>query len=340
MIWFLLAQGAKRAHDMGQSAWIQLIPIYNISLFFIKGDAKTNKYGDVPISGLNDNESNNSQNEDSEEQPEISDPDLPEETSAEEIDLEKQEIKRKNEKHLNIFLAFLAIILIIGAVLNYRHKFQKPVEATVIPPNCESTIIWGDIDFCLPKFDSFNNVVDSPNIIKNRISMMDGMGNTTKAFLIDESTFRQFKNIDEISFDDYFLLLTVDNLTSKRVRLSDLNVLADAFASQFEKLDLSKLNKKFEEKNTGLKMSKPSLIEKYRVNEKSISLVCLTPIDQNGSKYNQISIANLILVKNRMVSLYYYKNYYSQVSIDSAKTINDKIAIQFSNSNPAEQEDN
>jgi uncharacterized membrane protein YhaH (DUF805 family) len=43
--WFLWAQGAKRAHDLGKSGWYQLIPFYSFVLLFAEGDLQSNDYG-------------------------------------------------------------------------------------------------------------------------------------------------------------------------------------------------------------------------------------------------------------------------------------------------------
>lgn len=48
MIWFLLAQNAKRCHDRGNSGWYQLIPFYFFVLLFGGSDDDSNKYGDNP----------------------------------------------------------------------------------------------------------------------------------------------------------------------------------------------------------------------------------------------------------------------------------------------------
>lgn len=47
-IWFSLAQGAKRCHDIGVSGWYQLIPFYGFWLLFKKGEVGANKYGNSP----------------------------------------------------------------------------------------------------------------------------------------------------------------------------------------------------------------------------------------------------------------------------------------------------
>jgi len=46
--WFLLAQGAKRCHDRGNSGWHQCIPFYSLWLLFANGDKGENEYGKNP----------------------------------------------------------------------------------------------------------------------------------------------------------------------------------------------------------------------------------------------------------------------------------------------------
>ena len=48
VMWFLLAQGAKRCHDTGRSGWWQLIPMFWIILIIAKGNIRDNRYGIRP----------------------------------------------------------------------------------------------------------------------------------------------------------------------------------------------------------------------------------------------------------------------------------------------------
>lgn len=48
LLWFMFAQGAKRCHDLGNSGWWQLIPLYNLWLLFQDGKPGSNPYGPDP----------------------------------------------------------------------------------------------------------------------------------------------------------------------------------------------------------------------------------------------------------------------------------------------------
>jgi uncharacterized membrane protein YhaH (DUF805 family) len=48
LVWFLLAQGAKRCHDRGNSGWWQIIPFYGIWMLFVDGEIGDNEYGPNP----------------------------------------------------------------------------------------------------------------------------------------------------------------------------------------------------------------------------------------------------------------------------------------------------
>ncbi|MEJ2884357.1 DUF805 domain-containing protein [Pedobacter sp. GR22-6] len=43
--WFMLAQGAKRCHDRGNSGIWQIIPFYQLWMFFADGEIGGNEYG-------------------------------------------------------------------------------------------------------------------------------------------------------------------------------------------------------------------------------------------------------------------------------------------------------
>lgn len=58
LFWFMLAQGAKRCHDRGNSGWYQLIPFYALWMLFGDSDHGQNEYGPNPKGNGNHNELN------------------------------------------------------------------------------------------------------------------------------------------------------------------------------------------------------------------------------------------------------------------------------------------
>jgi uncharacterized membrane protein YhaH (DUF805 family) len=55
-IYFALAQGAKRCHDLGRSGWFQLIPFYGLWMLFADSKPGINEYGPNPKGIGNDPE--------------------------------------------------------------------------------------------------------------------------------------------------------------------------------------------------------------------------------------------------------------------------------------------
>ncbi len=48
MVWFIIAQGCKRCHDIDNCGWWQLVPFYWLFMLFGNSEQGDNEYGDNP----------------------------------------------------------------------------------------------------------------------------------------------------------------------------------------------------------------------------------------------------------------------------------------------------
>lgn len=48
VLYFIITQGVKRCHDMGQSGWYQFIPFYCFFQLFKEGESNGNRFGPNP----------------------------------------------------------------------------------------------------------------------------------------------------------------------------------------------------------------------------------------------------------------------------------------------------
>lgn len=48
LLWFMIAQGTKRCHDLGTSGWFQIIPFYIFVMLFSGPASDADKYGVDP----------------------------------------------------------------------------------------------------------------------------------------------------------------------------------------------------------------------------------------------------------------------------------------------------
>jgi len=56
LVWIMLAQGAKRCHDRGNSGWYQLVPFYMLWMLFADSEVGKNEYGLNPKGIGNDDD--------------------------------------------------------------------------------------------------------------------------------------------------------------------------------------------------------------------------------------------------------------------------------------------
>src|SRR5690606_34822421 len=152
--WFLVAQGAKRCHDVGNSGWWQLIPFYGLYLLFADGQLGRNRYGDNPKNfvSLNepieifDNETIDDSHKNNEDYVD----------NAYHQSIQSKE-SRRSTHYVIVLLAFLALVGVptLGYYLHSK-GFHQIENADVYIPDLSDEINYFDT----PTTDSLSNEIE------------------------------------------------------------------------------------------------------------------------------------------------------------------------------------
>lgn len=212
-------------------------------------------------------------------------------------------------------------------------EYEKQQETAILKENnCDDFIRWGEINICLPEIDGMKNVYSIPKM-KKMLDEWEHKNNSVLAYYISNDVYKQIDNIEEIIYDDYFKIYSVNNFKNALADKNALEKVASGTKAVFNTSLQNSSRIKEEMKKRNMSFDKPILIEDYFVNPNvSTSLLLMKA---NVGDYERIMVAtiNIALVKNRIIYICYYKDYEGEESIKKAKAKNDYFVLRFMNEN-------
>ncbi len=197
---------------------------------------------------------------------------------------------------------------------------------------CDKSVPFGDIDICLPIIDGMTECYSTP-IVKSRADEFNYEGNLILAYYLNNATHKQVDKLDEITFDDYFQIYAINKLKGVKVGQSELNEIEKVIEGNYFKENWNDLKKKIEKNHDYLSIGRPILIESYSPNNKVRTYVMLSKYQIGNDEIVSLITMNLVQIKERLISMAYYKNYYGEKSIINAKSKNDYIVLQLMDEN-------
>lgn len=227
----------------------------------------------------------------------------------------------------------LFILFVTNGISCTNAKTQeKTVVAEEKENNCKDVVRWGEIAICLPEIDKMKNIYSLPKMQKT-LDEWEYEGNTVLAYYVSDDIYNQTDKIDEIIYDDYFKVYSVNNFKNVVADRNGLVKLADATTVQLRTNwnNWGKLKEESSKRN--LSFDNPVLIEDYYINPDVKTILFL--MKMNVGDYERIMVAtmNMAVIKNRIIYFAYYKDYEGEESIKKARAKNDYLVLRFLNEN-------
>jgi len=228
-------------------------------------------------------------------------------------------------------IVFIIFITIISCSQTSKHNnSDSKLESNKIL--CYKTVSVGDIDICLPEIDGMTECY-SNSIIKDREKKIEKEGGIGLAYYLNNSVYKQIDNIYEINYDDFFKIYSTIEWWNLKAVNEDLSLISSVIEKGYLKENWSKIKKTVEGIYSGLSIGTPILIEGYSPHNKVKSYIYISKIQTENQEIVRLLITNYIILKERIISVNYIKDYLGDESIKKAKSKNDFFVFSLIDEN-------
>lgn len=197
---------------------------------------------------------------------------------------------------------------------------------------CKNSFLFGDTKICLPQIEGMRECYSIPSV-KSIVDKYEDARNSTIAFYVTDSTYNRIEKFGEFSINDYFKIYSPNIYKGLDLDLVALNDVATSIENGYIQENWDYLNNKIEKKVDFMSIGKPILIETYSLCNNTKTFILLTKVQASNDESLALFTINLILIKNRLIWLAYYKFYENIESFSNAKMNNDLFVLSLINEN-------
>ncbi len=222
----------------------------------------------------------------------------------------------------------IGLLVLIGLLGCSNSRIKENFEAI----QCDNSVTYGNINICLPVIDGMEECYSVPNV-KKLADQFEPEVSTVLGFYINNKTYNQVDKLNEISFDDYFKISAANNLKEFEAGKSQLNQMANMLESNFLKANWSEIKDKIDNQLDFISIGQPVLIESYSPHNEIKTFIMIIKYQGEDFEYVMIMSSNMLIIKERLIYLNYYKIYEGEKSITNLKAKNDYIVLRLMEEN-------
>lgn len=224
---------------------------------------------------------------------------------------------------------YLSLILFVALTMGCSNSGNKSAAEKA---KCKHSVPFGDIEICLPEIDGMTECYERPNV-KELADKFEYEGNEVKAFYINTETYKKVDSLDKIVYDDYFKIYITKSMSGVKAAKAQLDEMSKMLEENFIKENWGELKIKMEKSLQSISVGQPVVIENYSPHENIRTFIMLVKYQMEGYEQVIVGTMDIMLIKNRLVWLAYYKNYDGEESVKKAKAKNDYIALRVMEEN-------
>lgn len=231
--------------------------------------------------------------------------------------------------HMRNISGFIVLCLICACVNSGNKKNMTASKNR----NCDTSVLFGDVNICIPNVKGYKDAHSFPDMAKQS-RMIEANGNAVLGFYIsDTANLGRTTDVD-LYYEDYYTIFSPQQLKDVRSDESDLKETMRAALQNFSVQDWDSTKNRIKQMTSGqLEVNKPVLIRTYSLNDNISSAIVLMKVGHEGRMNSIVFCMNMLLIKDRIVSMAYYLNYTGVESIIKLKKNSDRIALELLNAN-------
>jgi hypothetical protein len=216
--------------------------------------------------------------------------------------------------------------ILIAIIILFCCPNMLTAQVKINNSKCKNSVRFADIIICLPVVDGMFECYKKP-LVKKYFDKLNPTGNPIFASYLKNSHFKHIDSLDVYSIEDYFIIYGLNKMKGVKIDNTALNTISNLMENGFIKENWDYIKKKIEDNSDYITLGRPVLVKSYTVNSKIKAFVLLSKIENENGEKIQIQIMNYIQIKERLISLSYYLDYYDDNSFKTAKAKNDYITL-------------
>ncbi|MCW8981132.1 MAG: hypothetical protein OQJ83_07075 [Altibacter sp.] len=229
----------------------------------------------------------------------------------------------------------ILLLLLSSTFMGCKNNAEKDTIAPTdeqVGSNCESQATFGDLSLCFPEITGLTECYDNPSV-RSVVDQFNDSENTILGYYIEDALCRNAANFGTVSYDNYYQIYATNMAKNYHMTVDEMNQIMTMMTSGFLDKTMETVNESEAFSAKKIEVSEPTLIEKYRLNPNSSTLILLMNIaNENEARTMGVSMT-AVLIRNRIVFVTHYLDYEDESSLNMLKEHTETFIAKFLKAN-------